>query len=100
METKDLFIFFTEQIGDTDGLLSKLAFESGADIIMRDNMDINEIQKVVRIRDKKYTHILIEVSGNITKSNINQYLKLNIDAISSGSLIHQATWLDFSMKIL
>jgi len=80
--------------------MSKLAFESGADIIMCDNMDINEIQKVVRIRDKKYTHILIEVSGNITKSNINQYLKLNIDAISSGSLIHQATWLDFSMKIL
>lgn len=34
-----------------------------------------------------------------TKENIIDYAKTGVDAISSGSLIHQATWLDFSMRI-
>ena len=74
--------------------------DAGADIIMCDNMSIDEIKKVVNYKKSNYPHILIEVSGNITIDNIKKYLHLNIDAISSGSMIHQATWLDFSMKII
>jgi nicotinate-nucleotide pyrophosphorylase (carboxylating) len=80
--------------------MSRIAMDAGADIIMCDNMSIDEIKKVVNYKKSNYPHILIEVSGNITIDNIKKYLHLNIDAISSGSMIHQATWLDFSMKIV
>jgi nicotinate-nucleotide pyrophosphorylase (carboxylating) len=75
------------------------AMEAGADLVMCDNMQPDEIKKVVEFRDKNYKHVLLEASGNITKSNILDYASTGIDAISSGSLIHKATWLDFSMRI-
>lgn len=74
------------------------AMDAGADIIMCDNMTPEEIKIVANFRDEKYPHILLEASGNITEETIQSYLKSGIDAISSGSIIHQATWLDFSMK--
>jgi nicotinate-nucleotide pyrophosphorylase (carboxylating) len=79
---------------------AKEAMDSGCDIIMCDNMNIEQIKEVVDCRDNNFNNVLIEVSGNITKDNIEKYKKVNIDAISSGSLVHQATWLDFSMKVI
>jgi nicotinate-nucleotide pyrophosphorylase (carboxylating) len=74
------------------------AMHAGADIIMCDNMSPSEIKEVSAFRDVKYPHILLEASGNITQKTIESYLDTGINAISSGSIIHQATWLDFSMK--
>lgn len=74
------------------------AMHAGADIIMCDNMSPAEIKEVAAFRDDKYPHILLEASGNITQDTIESYLDTGINAISSGSIIHQATWLDFSMK--
>jgi len=76
----------------------KEAMDAGADIIMCDNMTPEQIRVVADFRDEKYPHILLEASGNITQDTIQSYLNSGIDAISSGSIIHQATWLDFSMK--
>lgn len=76
----------------------KEAMDAGADIIMCDNMSPADIRDVAYFRDKQYPHVLLEASGNITTKTIQTYLNSGIDAISSGSIIHQATWLDFSMK--
>jgi len=76
----------------------KEAMDAGADIIMCDNMLPKEIKVIANFRDKNYPHILLEASGNITEKTIKSYLNSGINAISSGSIIHQATWLDFSMK--
>lgn len=76
----------------------KLAMDAGADIIMCDNMSIQEIKDVVSFRNENYPHILLEASGNINLDTIRDYANSGVDAISSGSIIHQATWLDFSMK--
>ena len=72
--------------------------EAGGDIIMCDNMTPKEIKKVSEYRKKHHSHVLLEASGNITEKTIQNYLTSGIDAISSGSIIHQAVWLDFSMK--
>jgi nicotinate-nucleotide pyrophosphorylase (carboxylating) len=74
------------------------AMDAGADIIMCDNMTPAQIKDVATYRDAEYPHILLEASGNITQKTIVSYLGTGINAISSGSIIHQATWLDFSMK--
>ncbi len=76
----------------------KVSMDAGADIIMCDNMNPEQIKEVVSFRDNNYPHILLEASGNINLNTIRDYAQTGVDAISSGSIIHQATWLDFSMK--
>lgn len=76
----------------------KEAMHAGADIIMCDNMTTEQIKEVVAFRKENYPHILLEASGNINLETIRDYALTGVDAISSGSIIHQSTWLDFSMK--
>ena len=76
-----------------------VAMSSGADLIMCDNMSTEDIKKVVEYRNTKHPHVLVEASGNVDKTNILEFAKTGVDAISSGSLIHKAVWLDFSMRI-
>ncbi len=79
--------------------IAKKAFEAGADIVMCDNMTPDEVAEVVAYRNEHYPHILLEASGNISLETIEEYAKTGVDAISSGSLIHQANWIDLSMKV-
>jgi len=79
--------------------IAKEAMEAGADIVMCDNMSPKQVSEVVAFRDEKYAHILLEASGNISLETIESYAASGVDAISSGSLIHQANWIDLSMKI-
>ena len=74
------------------------AMSAGADIIMCDNMKPEQIKEVIKYRNTKYSHILVEASGNINLDTVRIYAQTGVDALSSGSIIHQATWLDFSMK--
>ncbi len=87
------------EIESEDSTFAKKAMQCGADIVMCDNMSCEEIAEVVAYKNEYHPHVLLEASGNITKENIKDYAQTNVDAISSGSLIHQARWLDFSMKI-
>jgi nicotinate-nucleotide pyrophosphorylase (carboxylating) len=75
------------------------AMRVGADIVMCDNMSNRDILEVVDFRDTNYPHILLEASGNVSLDTIEEIAKTGVDAISSGSLIHQANWIDLSMKI-
>ena len=77
----------------------KVAMDAGADIIMCDNMNPVQIKEVVQFRNKNYPYIMLEASGNINLETIREYASTGVDAVSSGSIIHQATWLDFSMRV-
>jgi len=75
------------------------AMSAGADIVMCDNMSLELMAKVVAYRNKNYPHILLEASGNVTLDTIKDIAQTGVDAISSGSLIHQSVWIDLSMKV-
>ena len=77
----------------------KRAMKAGADIIMCDNMSLEETAEVVKFRNKNYPHILIEASGNVTLDTIKRIATTGVDAVSSGSVIHQANWIDLSMRV-
>jgi len=77
----------------------KRAMKAGADIVMCDNMSLDETKEVVAYRNENYPHILLEASGNVTLDTIEAIAKTGVDAISSGSIIHQANWIDLSMKV-
>jgi len=68
------------------------------DILMCDNMSANDVRIVLDARNHMASKILIEASGGINQDNIESYCSTGVDAVSVGSLIHQAVWLDFSMK--
>ncbi|WP_029519797.1 carboxylating nicotinate-nucleotide diphosphorylase [Persephonella sp. IF05-L8] len=73
----------------------KEALETEADIIMLDNMDIQQIKKAVEINQGRKK---LEVSGNITLDNVEEYAKTGVDFISTGAVIHSSRWLDLSLK--
>lgn len=77
----------------------KKAMKAGADIVMCDNMSNDQMKAVVAYRNDNYPHILLEASGNVTLETIHDIACCGVDAISSGSIIHQANWIDLSMKV-
>ena len=75
----------------------KEAVEAGADIIMLDNMNVEQMKEAV---DYIAGRALTECSGNVTRENIAQYIQSGVDYISSGALTHSAKILDLSLKNL
>lgn len=66
------------------------------DRIMLDNMSPAQIKRAVKIINKRCS---IEVSGNISRDNIDKYMLDGVDYISVGRLTHSYRSLDLSMKI-
>ncbi|SFV67002.1 Quinolinate phosphoribosyltransferase [decarboxylating] [hydrothermal vent metagenome] len=79
--------------------IAQEAMKASCDIVMCDNMTPAQVSEIVAFRDANYPHILLEASGNISLETIVDYAQTGVDAISSGSMIHQANWIDLSMKI-
>lgn len=75
----------------------KEAVEAGAHIIMLDNMSHDQMQEALNIIAGRAE---VEISGNVTKDNIEKIKDLNVDYISSGALTHSAPILDVSLKNL
>lgn len=81
------------------GILKDLrnAIESGADIVMLDNMSLNNMRMAVKIAKGR---VLLEASGNIKLDNVREVAETGVDLISVGSLTHSAVAADISLKIV
>lgn len=75
----------------------KEALEAKVDIIMLDNMDHDTMKEAISLISHQAE---IEISGNVTKANIEKIKDLDVDYISSGALTHSAPILDLSLKHL
>lgn len=76
------------------------AARAGADIIMLDNFNPDELKSVSRTLKSKFPHVILEASGGITAETFDQYLSDSVDVISQGVLTHGYKCLDFSLKIV
>ncbi len=76
------------------------AVNAGADIIMLDNMEAEQMKKAVEIIRSAKQKIEIEVSGNVTEENISRLSGLGVDYVSCGALTHSSPILDLSLKKL
>lgn len=72
------------------------AVKAGADVIMLDNMNCEQMAEAVKIIGGKATS---EASGNITLENIAEVAKAGVDIISLGALTHSVKAFDISMKM-
>lgn len=73
------------------------ALEAGADIIMLDNMDHEQMAQAIALIDGRAQ---TECSGNITAENVATIADLGVDFVSCGALTHSAPILDLSLKNL
>jgi nicotinate-nucleotide pyrophosphorylase (carboxylating) len=72
------------------------AAEAGADIIMLDNMNLEDMRQAVRLVKG---HALIEASGGITLENVRAVAKTGVDRISIGALTHSPKALNISLEL-
>ncbi|MGD0352190.1 MAG: carboxylating nicotinate-nucleotide diphosphorylase [Dehalococcoidia bacterium] len=70
--------------------------EAGADIIMLDNMNLEDMRQAVRLVKG---HALIEASGGITLENVRAVAETGVDRISIGALTHSPKALDISLEL-
>lgn len=75
------------------------ALAAGADIVMLDNMDNDQIAEAIRHRDATAPGVLLEASGGITLERIRSLADLGVDLISVGVLTHSASALDISLDL-
>ncbi|OLS19881.1 MAG: putative nicotinate-nucleotide pyrophosphorylase [carboxylating] [Candidatus Heimdallarchaeota archaeon LC_3] len=76
------------------------AAKAGADIIMLDNFSADKIGEIVKKIKTVDNSILVEASGGINLSNLEEYSKTGVDIISLGSITHSIKNIDFSLEIL
>ena len=79
-----------------------IAAETGAHIILLDNMSPEEIKKTVDLLVDRglRNRVKIEISGGISHDTIETYASLPVDIISIGSITHTVRSIDLSLDIL
>ncbi len=72
------------------------ALDSGAEVIMLDNMSIPEIKEAVKLINGR---VVVEASGGIDMESVVEVAKTGVDCISVGALTHSAPAVDISMEM-
>ncbi|MCJ7515555.1 MAG: carboxylating nicotinate-nucleotide diphosphorylase [Dehalococcoidia bacterium] len=72
------------------------AADAGADIIMLDNMNLDDMRRAVRLVKGR---ALIEASGGVTLENVRAVAETGVDSISVGALTHSPKALDISLEL-
>ncbi|WJG10202.1 carboxylating nicotinate-nucleotide diphosphorylase [Aliiglaciecola sp. LCG003] len=73
------------------------AIDAGADIVMLDNFDKEQLRQGVELNKKR---VKLEVSGNITAYRLEELYASGIDFISSGALTKHIQAIDLSLRII
>ncbi|WP_231464990.1 carboxylating nicotinate-nucleotide diphosphorylase [Pedobacter sp. Leaf132] len=75
--------------------LNQVLDAGGADRIMLDNFNFENLSKAVKLVDGRF---ITEASGGITEENVEEYAACGVDFISMGALTHSVKSLDMSLK--
>ena len=80
------------------------ALEAGADRLLLDNMDPDQLQAAVAARDAAAnggrSGVPLEASGGVTLEKAAAIAETGVDFISVGALTHSARAIDVSMEVL
>ncbi|MGZ6223746.1 MAG: carboxylating nicotinate-nucleotide diphosphorylase, partial [Syntrophales bacterium] len=72
------------------------AINSGADVIMLDNMSLEDMGKAVAATGGR---VPLEASGNVSLANVRKIAETGVDFISVGALTHSVAAADISLMI-
>ncbi|MEC0126462.1 carboxylating nicotinate-nucleotide diphosphorylase [Paenibacillus pabuli] len=77
----------------------KEALQSGADIIMLDNMHPDQMREAVSLIHEQAPHVKVEASGNVSLDTIRGIAESGVDVISVGRLTYSFESLDISLDL-
>ncbi|MFC2171104.1 carboxylating nicotinate-nucleotide diphosphorylase [Acidobacteriota bacterium] len=72
------------------------AIQAGADIILLDNMNVEQIREAVKLADGRVT---LEVSGGVVLEKLADLAATGVNFISSGALTHSVKAVDLSLEL-
>lgn len=78
------------------------AIDAGADVVMLDNFSGEGVKAAASNLKQRWgsrRHFLIEVSGGLTKNNVEDFVCNDVDIISTSSIHQGVQHVDFSLKI-
>jgi len=75
------------------------AIEAGADRILLDNMNTQELKRAVDLRESGGPGTELEASGGMNLDNVREVAETGVDFISIGALTHSAPQLDVSLLL-
>jgi len=75
------------------------AVDAGARVLMLDNFALPALQQAVTSLRERPETLVIEASGNVNEHTVVAIADAGVDVISSGGLIHQATFLDIALEV-
>ncbi|XP_069840853.1 nicotinate-nucleotide pyrophosphorylase [carboxylating] [Dendropsophus ebraccatus] len=75
------------------------AAEAGADIIMLDNFNPEELHQAALSLKTAFPGVVVEASGGVSPQNLLQFLGPHVDVVSMGCLTQGPPSIDFSLKL-
>jgi len=84
------------EIETTDPAEALEAAEAGADVVMLDNMNLEQMRQAVTLINHR---AIVEASGGVNLDTIRAIAETGVDWVSVGALTHSAGALDISMKL-
>lgn len=85
------------EVDDLDGLVEAIA--AGADEVLLDNFDIDDLRRAVVRRNADAPHLQLEASGGLTLDVARRVGETGVDWIAVGELTHSARILDIGLDL-
>src|SRR5262249_16768575 len=77
----------------------ELALANGAEAILLDNMNVEDVKQAVARCSQMERRIPVECSGGITLENVRAYAATGVQFIPVGALTHSAVAVDMSLRV-
>ncbi|HEU4840987.1 MAG TPA: carboxylating nicotinate-nucleotide diphosphorylase, partial [Ilumatobacteraceae bacterium] len=77
----------------------RIAIDAGADTVLLDNFDLDEMRAAVAIRDESGRDVALEASGGLTLEVARQVGETGVDYVAVGELTHSARVLDIGLDL-
>ena len=75
------------------------ALDNHVEAVLLDNMDDSHLREAVTRTRVRSPRVILEASGNMTPERIRAIRGFGLDLVSAGGLVHQARWVDLSLRI-
>ena len=85
------------EVDSLDGL--RIAIDAGADTVLLDNFDLDDMRLAVKVRDDCGRPVLLEASGGLTLEVARQVGETGVDHVAVGELTHSAKVLDLGLDL-
>ena len=85
------------EVTSLDGLVE--ATEAGADVVLLDNFDTEQLRAAVAMRDEQAPGLKLEASGGLTLETAREVGATGVDYIAVGELTHSARVLDLGLDL-